>query len=278
YATEPARLQALLLAMQGLGKPGANQVKMIEWGLFDNVEQCAMPRGSVLPSLRAAYQGGHPEDENTPFIPKTLIHDAILEPPLSWYGNESELPNRVTQFVKHVYPMEGCSEIHMIWTDSPCWITCWNDGNRLIKAFKDPKIEFILAQHPWLENDCLFADIILPVNTIFEEDDIGSDIFSGQFNLVFPQEKCIESIGESMSDYEIVCEIAKKLGLYEEYTDGKSVEEWIRYGFETSGVQDKISWEEIKEKGYYVVPTDPNWKKYPAGLRKFYENPEENPL
>ena len=69
----------------------------------------------------------------------------------------------------------------MIWTDTPCWITCWNDSNSFIKALRSPKIEFILAQHPWLENDCLFADIILPVNTKFEEQDIASDLESGQF-------------------------------------------------------------------------------------------------
>jgi trimethylamine-N-oxide reductase (cytochrome c) len=60
----------------------------------------------------------------------------------------------------------------MIWTDSPCWITCWNDSNSFIKGWRSPKIEFILAQHPWLENDCLFADIILPVSTKFEEQDV----------------------------------------------------------------------------------------------------------
>jgi len=278
YATEPARLQVLLLAMQGLGKPGANQVKMIEWGLFDNPEQEAMPRSMVLPCLEAAYTGGHPRDTQTPFIPKTLIHEAILNPPLSWYGCESELPTRESQFVKYTYPMKGYSEVHMIWTDSPCWITCWNDGNRLIEAFKSPKIEFILAQHPWLENDCLFADIILPVNTKFEEKDIGSDIFSGQFNLVFPEEKCIEPMGESKSDYEIVCMIAERLDLLEEYTGGKSIDDWIKVGYETSRVQDMVSWEELKEKGYYVIPTDPEWKKYPPGLRKFYEDPENNPL
>lgn len=278
YATEPARLQVLLLAMQGLGKPGANQVKMIEWGLFNNEEQESMPRSKVLPDLTAAYRGGHPADTNMPFIPKTLIHEAILNPPVSWYGNESELSPKEDQFKKYTYPMEGCSEIHMIWTDSPCFITCWNDGNRFIEALTSPKIEFVLAQHPWMENDCLFADIILPVNTIFEEEDIASDIFSGQFNLVFPTEKCIESIGESKSDYEIVCLIAERLGLLEEYTDGKTIQEWIRYGFETSHVQDLITWEELKEKGYYVIPTNPDWKKLPAGLIKFYENPEDNPL
>jgi len=278
YASEPGRLQVLLLAMQGLGKSGANQVKMIEWGLLGDPEQEPMPRAMVFPNLGAAYPGADPRLIWSPFIPKTLVHDAILNPPLIWYGNETQMAPRENQFKKYTYPMEGCSEIHMIWTDSPCWITCWNDGNRLIEAFRSPKIEFILAQHPWLENDCLFADIVLPVNTKFEEEDIGSDGFSGQFNLVFPEGKCIEPIGESKSDYEIVCMIAERFGLLEEYTGGKSIEEWIKIGFETSGVQHLISWEEIKEKGYYVIPTDPDWKKYPAGMIDYYENPEENPL
>ena len=115
------------------------------------------------------------------FIPKDLIHKAILNPPISWYGN-STFPGMIEdQFVKYTYPAKGCSEVHMIWTDTPCWITCWNDSNSYIKALRSPKIEFILAQHPWLENDCLFADIILPVSTKFEEHDIGTDLDSGQF-------------------------------------------------------------------------------------------------
>jgi anaerobic selenocysteine-containing dehydrogenase len=34
FATENGRIEALLLAMQGLGKPGVHQIKMLEWGLF----------------------------------------------------------------------------------------------------------------------------------------------------------------------------------------------------------------------------------------------------
>ena len=56
----------------------------------------------------------------------------------------------------------------MIWTDTPCRTTCWNDGNRTVEALRSPKIECIVAQHPWLENDCLIADIILPANTTLE--------------------------------------------------------------------------------------------------------------
>jgi molybdopterin guanine dinucleotide-containing S/N-oxide reductase-like protein len=270
YATEPARLEVLLLAMQGIGKPGVHQVVMSSFGL---------PGSIVTPNLKAAFRG---YDPNTglpkQFIPKTLIPEAILNPPISWYGTTIPWAPVENQFVRYTYPADGCSEIHMIWTDSPCWITCWNGGNRWVEAIRSPKIEFTLAQHPWLENDCLFADIILPANTKLEEEDIGADNMSEQYRLIYPERKCIEPLGESKSDYEIVCLIAEKLGLLEEYTEGKSIEEWIRHGFENSGVPDYISFEELGKKGYYVIPTDPDWKKYPAGMKDFHENPEGNPL
>ena len=34
----------------------------------------------------------------------------------------------------------------------------------------------------------------------------------------------------------------------------------------------------IQEKGYFVVPTEPDWEKYRAGLIDFYEDPEAHPL
>jgi len=129
-----------------------------------------------------------------------------------------------------------------------------------------------------LENDCLFADLILPVNTKFEERDIATDTMGGQFNLILQEEKCIDPLGESYSDYEIACMVAERFGLLEEYTGGKSVEELVKIGFENSGVEDLISFEEFMEKGYYVVPTDPRWREHPAGLKAFYDDPENNPL
>ena len=51
----------------------------------------------------------------------------------------------------------------MIWSDTPCWETCWNGGNEMQEALRHESIEFIVVQHPWMENDCLFADIILPI-------------------------------------------------------------------------------------------------------------------
>ncbi len=280
YSTEPARLEVVLLGMQGLGKPGAHQLKMIEWGQFGIQEWIPLPRSEIMPDTHAAYQGyvTYKILKPSQVIPKTLIHEAILNPPISWYSTTSLDEPVNDQFVKYNHPEKGCSEIHMIWTDTPCLITCWNDGNSVIKAYRSPKIEFMLAQHPWFENDCLFADVILPANTLFEEEDIGSDVMCGDFRTIQYEEKCIEPLGESKSDYEIVCTIAERLGLLDKYTGGKSISEWIKFGFDNSGVTKYINYEEFKEKGYFVVPTDPEWEKYPAGLRKFHDDPQNNPL
>ena len=285
YATEPGRLEILLLAMKGLGKPGCNQVKMIEWGLH---QRQPMPNSLVGMRATFAHQGkqfrptsdGRTITGDLPkqIIPKDLIHEAILNPPLSWYGTTLSREPVKDQFVKYRYPVEGCSEIHMIWTDTPCWITCWNDSNSYIRALRSPKIEFILAQHPWMENDCLFADVILPVSTKFEQEDISMQVFGGHYHAIIRERKCIEPVGESKSDYDIVCLIAERLGLLKEYTEGRSVQDWIKYGYETSGVQDIVTYEELEEKDYWIVPTDPKWKDYPPGLKNFYEEPEKNPL
>jgi len=305
YSTEPARLEVLLLAMQGLGKPGVHQVKMLEWGIFG---QGPMPRGVITPQsmeLAAGHmsigapgtppvkmsgmvmpKGASPPDMTLErasmvakqIIPKNLIHEAILNPPISWYGNGRFMSPVEDQFVKYTYPAKGCSEVHMIWTDTPCWITCWNDSNSYIKALRSPKIEFIVAQNPWLENDCLFADVILPSSTKFEEQDITADGESGQIHTVMFGGKCIEPLGESKSTYEIACMVSEKLGLLEEYTDGKTVEELNRLNFEKSGIKDMITYEEFEKKGYFAIPVDPEWKETSPGMKGFYEDPKNYPL
>ena len=72
-------------------------------------------------------------------IPKTLVHDAILKGHFEIYGSSNQMSPCEDQFKKYVYPAEGCSPIHMIWTDTPCLMTCWNDSNRIAKPSDIPK-------------------------------------------------------------------------------------------------------------------------------------------
>jgi trimethylamine-N-oxide reductase (cytochrome c) len=219
FSHEPARLEVTLLAMQGLGKPGVHQLNFLDnaSSLANRIDVMSRqespttvdvalnkhmgqptPSGLVKPQVGSAYHGyasGMPRPKQ--IIPKPLFHDAILKGHFDIMGSSDQFENVDDQFKRYVYPAPGCSRVHMIWTDTPCLMTCWNDSNSVAKAFQHESIEFMLAQHPWMENDCLFADMVLPINTKYEESDIGDDYASQLYNLVYLEEKCIEPFGES---------------------------------------------------------------------------------
>ena len=270
FNSEPARLEILCLAMQGVGKPGVNQT-LVGQGLPPPMVSPDTSQAS--PFRRLPWQ--------KQLISKIYIQEAILNPPLSHWGKSRFFLPLEDQFIEYHYPIpkeEGGTRIHMIWTDHPSWIGNWVYSNQMVKAWRDPSIEFIVAQHITLDNDCLFADIVLPINTVLEEEDIMNSGFGAGSATVFHSEKAIEPVGESKSDYEAVGEVAKKLGLYEQYTAGMTVEEKCKLGYETSGVGHMVSWEELNEKGYFAIPPRPGWEKTPAGLYNWYKDPEGNPL
>jgi molybdopterin guanine dinucleotide-containing S/N-oxide reductase-like protein len=279
YAHEPARLEILNLAMQAIGKPGRHQVKLIEWNHKGNAAATnPLPRSVVVPDIKGAVRGGDHAPVSQ-MLPPSLFAEGILKGgPLKWYFAASPWAPLEEQYKQYTYPAPDCPEIHMVWSDSPCWLGCWGEGQRNIEAIRSPKIEFVLTQHPWMENGCLYSDIILPTNTKIEEEDLGSDIQNGQYCLIFKEDRCIEPVGESKSDFEAVGEVAKKLGLYERFTGNKSDSQWIRDGFEGSGVNGLISWEEFSRRGYYVVPTASEWEKDEPGMSAFAKDPQGHPL
>jgi anaerobic selenocysteine-containing dehydrogenase len=290
FSHEPARLEGVLLAMQGLGRPGVHQCIITYLG---------MPRSVQSPNTRYTWGGSYGDQAQrdrvlkltgacsprlgiNQFFPKTLFKEAILNPPVTFWGTSGPMAPTEDQFVQYTYPWpkeEGGAEVHMIWCDNPCLTTCWNFGHKLAEVYRSPKIEFIVTQHPWLENDTMFADIILPISTLYEMDDIITNTAQGvQFKNIIVQRQAIDPIGESKSDYEAVLEVARKLGKYDEVTEGKTLEDWIKYVYEGMGLPEFISWEDFKEKQYYVFPVAEDWEKDPPGLRQFYENPEKYPL
>ncbi len=281
FSHEPARLECILLGMQGLGGPGVHQTQITYGG---------MPRAEGLKSTRF-FNPALSERLTKPvqttirawgkqLVPKTFIQEAILRPPLTFWGNGGIEEPVEDQFIKYTYPKkDGGQEFHMIWTDTPCRITCWNFGNLTVEAFRSPKIETVVAQHPWLENDCLIADIILPANTTLEVEDIVTATRQGvHFHTVAIQEQAVQPIGESKTDFEIVVEVAKKLGMEKEMTEDKTTRDLEKQVFENMNLQQFVSWEEFFEKKYMVLPVAKDWEQDTVGLRKFYEDPEKNPL
>jgi len=341
FSTEPARMQSILLAMQGLGKPGRHQAKWLEWNLHSPNfplpyqgkrtpnpgwrSETVRPPGSTAESKFTRYSGTvetarvdarealeklAPGDDkerkrleriisdldryvtavipgeipSSQSIPKCLVHDAILDGHIEWWGLHSFTGPAEEQWEKHEFPLPGCSKIHAIWTDSPCMVTCWNDGFRFVKAMRSPDIEFIVAQHPWLENDCYMADIILPVQTSYEVDDMTNDTGGGVMTSVYHLVPACPPVGESLDDFDCVVEVAKKLGqeYYDAYTRGVTEkQELVDLFFAGSGVAHLDKNDDFHKKGILVQPCDPerlDFEKYPPGLSPFVKDPDKNPL
>lgn len=282
YSHEPARLEVALLGMQALGKPGRNQVKMMEYQIFSLDSQMPAPRARFIPDL-VSILFPYAADSRESLVTETLVPEALAgdysrENPLTWYGCTCAGVPVEDQFRQIEYPAPGCERIHMVWTDSPKWTSSWNGGFKFIDALHSEHIEFVVAQHIWMEDDCLLADVILPVNTKFEEYDINCDITSGNYNMLLIEEQSIEPLGESRSDYECAMAVAAKLGVLEQYTGGETIDDKVKRGFEHSGVQDHISFEEFQQKKCYIVPTAEDWEEDIAGFYAFYSDPENFPL
>ncbi len=294
FSHEPARLEVALLGMQGLGHPGRNQVHFIEWTLFAGNKTptlCPVPVAELYCSFESVWHGAYRACQD-PFIPKTLIPEAILEKDLTWYGHTMPGLPYWDQFQKFEYPMKGFSRIHMIWSDAPCWETCWNGGFLFEDALVDPDIQTVVIQHQWFEDACRFADILLPVSTMLEVDDLGMDKDSGQWSTYFNAPRAVDPCVDSKSDYEIVYTIGKELekyggiyeGLFDTYTQGFTVDNYdeaMRYAFEHSGIRNiepDFTYDMLQEKQVWVSKTREDWAEIPAGMIEFYADPIHHPL
>jgi anaerobic dimethyl sulfoxide reductase subunit A len=136
------------------------------------------------------------------------------------------------------------------------------------------KLEFIVVHEQFLTPTARFADILLPVNTHLERNDIIRPWFSGPWYIYM--NKAIESLYESKSDLEICAELARRLGI-EGYSD-KTEDEWLR-GFwkaseEMSSTKPLVDYDTLKKKGVHKIPL----KEPVIAFKEQIENPEKHPF
>ena len=283
YGHEWARLMVLLQAMQGLGKPGVNL-----WGTSMGgpsnpefwVPGYGDPDGMLRWTRVAKKKVYNPVEQR---LYRLLLPDAILDPPVSWRGEGFCFMSAEQQFKPYTYPMPGNPEVRMFYRYGSSFIGTMTETNKWVKAYQSPKLEFVVNQDCWTGSESRFADIILPACTNLERMDLSEFSSAGgyvphnsngcNYRVVVLQKRCIEPLYESKTDYEIFSLIAERLGMKEDFTDGKSEEDWVKGMFGISDLPKYISWEEFEKKGYFVVPLPEDYKPTPS-FRWFYEGRE----
>ena len=295
------RTMTCLMAMQGMGKPGVNMGNLAtsmphnysfyfpgysEGGISGELELTASSvhlyqRMPHLPSKNNSDQRVH----------RLNLPESIMEGKSEGYMMD---PKTIEgQFRKFEYPAPGHSPIRMLYKYGGSAFSTMPEGGRYARAYKHSNLEFVVNQSIWHEGESMFADIIFPVCTHYERFDIGEwaspggialDMF-GQNNhrVIVLQQKCIEPLGESKSDYAIFSELASKLDMGSYFTEGCTELDWAQRIYEGSDLPTAISWTQFLKKGYFVVPTEQEKLKAATALNWFAEGrkkdvPEAIPL
>lgn len=101
------------------------------------------------------------------------------------------------------------------------------DLHRLVGAWQRP--DTVVVHEPWWNANARFADIVLPIATSLERNDLGA----GALDLVLTaMHKAVEPPDGVLTDYEIFSELAARLGFADSFTEGRTADEWVRHLYE----------------------------------------------
>ena len=118
---------------------------------------------------------------------------------------------------------------------------------------KDSGLRMVVTIDPYLTPTALASDIILPCTTPFEEDDIISG-GAGWTGFVCCETAAIAPLFESKPVYEICTLVADKLGVKEEFTEGRTQIDWLEWCYDqgvAAGEELPATFEEFKAGGLY---------------------------
>ncbi len=154
------------------------------------------------------------------------------------------------------------------------------DRNRQLKAFE--KVEtFVVNDYQWTAS-ARHADIVLPVTTIFEHDDVESyGDYSGKG--IIAMKKMIEPMYEARSEFEIFADISERLGTRAFFDEGKDAMAWIKGFYEDAAKQgdsfgiDMPDFDGFWEQGYVLYEVTEEGKQW-VRHADFREDPLLEPL
>lgn len=168
----------------------------------------------------------------------------------------------------------------MVLYEAGCFGNSSSDLNWAASVLEDEsKCEFIVGCDVIMSTSLPYCDIILPDLMYQERMNLVSTVTAGGgLGFVFgkpvqePQFECRLS-------YDWVADLAERLGLREEYTEGKTWEDWMKERYETSSRPsaphgNAPSFEEGMEMGFW---RDPEPAEPAIAMQPFREDPEGRP-
>ena len=283
YGTEEARFLIALCAMQGFGKPGVSiwgttMGAPADYTWFPGYAEPDSQMGKSPAAERKLAAEGTIKQR----LYRLTYPEAIIDGQGDFIGDGFCGKSIEQQFNHNTYPIEG--KVKLLWRYGGSFMGTMTDTNRYIKLYQyegENALDTVINQDCWWSGETPYADIILPACTNLERNDLGEWSVGGGYTthahignnwrIIVREQKCVEPVGESKSDYEIFSLIADKLGQGQLYTEGKTEDDWAEAYWNLSDLSKRCSWEEFNKKGYYIVPVPEDYEEHPA-FRWYYED------
>ena len=195
------------------------------------------------------------------FIPVARISDMLLSPgtPFDYNGTRQNYPD-----IRLVYWAGGNPFHHH------------QDLNRLARAWRKP--ETVVVHEQFWNAHSKMADIVLPATSTLEREDLGH---TTRDPLLIAMKPVLLPPGQARDDYQIFSDIAAAFGRGQEFTEGRTVGQWLRWMYEQAASG-------MAESGVQMPGFGEFWAaggvQYPANdkpvvlLEDFRRDPAAHPL
>lgn len=127
--------------------------------------------------------------------------------------------------------------------------------NRLVEGWQKP--DTVIVQDIWWTAAAKMADIVLPVTSSLERNDIGG---SSRDRYVLAMHQAIAPQHQARNDFDIFADLAERLGYRERFTENRDERAWIEEIYRQCGVAQRragVAWPEFEDfwrRGYVELP------------------------
>ena len=167
--------------------------------------------------------------------------------------------------------------IKMVWQYAGNALTNQHsDINRTVRLLEDDSLcEMIVVIDNQMTVSARYADLLLPDVSNAEQLDVIQQGSAGDMGYSIVADKVIEPLYNCKTIYEMMTQIAARMGVEQAFTEGKTQEDWVRQVVEESraNVPGLPKFEDLREMGVWKVKGE----SY-IGLTDFRKDPVANPL
>ncbi|MGT3356809.1 molybdopterin guanine dinucleotide-containing S/N-oxide reductase [Yersinia enterocolitica] len=194
-------------------------------------------------------------------IPVARICDMLLQPgqPYQFQGETHNYPDI------HLVHWAGGNPFHH-----------HQQLNRLVEGWQKP--DTVIVQDIWWTPAAKMADIVLPVTSSLERNDIGG---SSRDRYVLAMHQAIAPQHQARHDFDIFADLAERLGYRDTFTEGRDEMAWIKHIYQECGVAQQpheVEWPDFEtfwQRGHVDLPAP---QKEFVFFDAFRADPQVNPL